>query len=458
MPSLGSILSIASSSLRAQHEAMNVTAHNIANAGTEGYVRQVPVLVEPDALVLPNGVFGSGVEVMNVVQVRDVYIDQTYRRELGVASENSMRSGLLGRMEGILGEPGDTGLGSSLDRFFSAFSELATNPTNNGVRTTVREAGRELADHFNRLAAGLDVVRQDAEDRLLTSVKRINELSAEVAGLNERIVAAESGGRTAGDLRNARARAIDELAGYLPVQVTQRDNGSVGLLTSGISLVDGANHNTLEIRNAGGQLSVAVTTQVTTMNGVGGSVGGLLQVLNSDLPGYRTRLDDLAGAVVTEVNSIHATGRNPDGNTGVDFFDGTALTASSMALSADVIAGTGAIAAGTEDGSGQYQSGANDVALALAQLRDADDPTLGTTYGEYLGELVSDLGLAVRSSDAAVEVSTTLVNQADIQRQSISGVSVDEEMVKLIQFQAAYQAAARVITTADEMLQTLLSI
>ena len=111
-----------------------------------------------------------------------------------------------------------------------------------------------------------------------------------------------------------------------------------------------------------------------------------------------------------------------------------------------------------KDANGQYQSGANDVAVALAQLRDADDPTLGLTYGQYLGELVSDLGLDVRFSQAAVDASTTLANQADIQRSSISGVSVDEEMVRLIQFQAAYQAAARVISVADEMIQTLLRL
>ena len=123
-----------------------------------------------------------------------------------------------------------------------------------------------------------------------------------------------------------------------------------------------------------------------------------------------------------------------------------------------MLADTDAIAAGTEDINGAYQSGENDVALAMAALRGADDPTLGVSYGQYLGELVSDVGLAVRSSQAAVDAHSTLADQADIQRQSVTGVSVDEEMVRLIQFQAAYQAAARVITTADEMIQTLLNI
>jgi flagellar hook-associated protein 1 FlgK len=271
-------------------------------------------------------------------------------------------------------------------------------------------------------------------------------------------VAAESGGTTAGDLRNERGRRLDELATLIPITVTQREFGAVGVLSAGVSLVDGAESYPLEIRNNGGALGVAVTTQTGTLTDLGGSVGGMLQVLNTDIPGYRGRLDALAEALVSEVNALHQTGRNPDGNTGVDFFAPAGINASSIALSADVVASTGAIAAGTEDTNGSYQSGANDVAIALAGLRNTADPALGAEYGEYLAELVFDVGHDVRSSTSAAEAHTTLANQADIQRQAVSGVSIDEEMIRMIQFQAAYQAAARVVTTADEMIQTLLNM
>ena len=458
MPSLGSILSIASSALRAQHEAMSVTAHNIANANTEGYARQIPVIAERAAVVLPNGVFGSGANVVDVRQIRDYHLDQAFRRESGNAMGHNLRSGLLGRVEGVFGQPGEGGLEKSLDAFFSAFSELATNPSSSAGRIAVREAGRQMANQFNGLAADIDLVRQDTEDRLMVSVRRVNELSEEIAGLNQQIIAQESGDSTAGDLRNARGRALDELGSLIPIQVTQRENGSIGVLTSGIGLVDGATANTLEIRNNAGVIGIAVDTQASTLTDLDGAIGGMLKVLNNDLPDYRGRLDALAEAIVTEVNVLHQTGRNPAGNTGIDFFNPAGTGSSSIALSADVLADTDAIAAGTEDINGAYQSGENDVALAMAALRGADDPTLGVSYGQYLGELVSDVGLAVRSSQAAVDAHSTLADQADIQRQSVTGVSVDEEMVRLIQFQAAYQAAARVITTADEMIQTLLNI
>jgi flagellar hook-associated protein 1 FlgK len=183
-----------------------------------------------------------------------------------------------------------------------------------------------------------------------------------------------------------------------------------------------------------------------------------LRSLEVDLPDVRSRLDELAGALVAEVNALHATGTNPDGDTGVDFFDPAGTTAWTMSLSAEVAASPDAVAAGTADTAGDYRGGANDVALALAGLRDAVLAPLGDTPGGYARDLVSSVGQSVRSALDAVEVQETLADQAEIRRMSFSGVSVDEELVRMIQFQTAYQAAARVVSTADEMLQSLFAM
>ena len=129
-----------------------------------------------------------------------------------------------------------------------------------------------------------------------------------------------------------------------------------------------------------------------------------------------------------------------------------------MALSVDAQASSRAVAAGTPDGTGAYRAGANDVALAIGGLRDAPIAALGGTPGEHVRGLVSSIGMAVRSSSDAAQVHQTLADQADVRRMSLSGVSVDEELVQMIQFQTAYQAAARVVTVADEMPQSLLGI
>jgi flagellar hook-associated protein 1 FlgK len=455
MPSLSSILSIASTALRTQQEAINAVAHNIANASTEGFSRQNPILGAKPGLKTPTGVFGTGVEIVDLQRVRDPYLDSAFRRESGALGENQARAGFLRQVETILSEPSDLGLSSALDEFFSAWSAFASNPTSTTARTAVRAGGQRLTDTMGRTAAGLDILRQETENSLLTDVRRVNELTDQIAQINGRIVAAEVGGNTAGGLRDTRDRAIDELATLLPVQVLSRESGTVGVVTSGISLVDGRHQNLLELRDLGGTYGVGLTGHPGLLPDQGGSIGGALRFLNVDLSGIRAELDDLAEAIVTEVNTIHQTGTNPDGLTGLDFFDPTAITASSFSLSADVLADLNAISAGTGGPVGEYRAGANDVALALASLRDTDSALLGVTYGEHFRQMTSDVGFTVSSALDLVEVHGTLADQAETRRTGYSGVSTDQELMRLIEYQTAYAAAARVVTVASEMMETL---
>lgn len=458
MPTLGSILSNATTGLRAQQSALGVVSHNIANAATEGYAQQRVVLTANPALRTAEGAFGTGVRVADVEQLRDALLDASYRAEEGAASEHRARADLLARVETVLGEPSDQALSGILDRFLSAWSDLASDPTSSSARTVVRQRGQELVDQMAFLATSLDAVRADVEARVDQAVDRANALTSEIARLNREIVSVESAGITAADLRDACARATDELSSLLPVRSTQRANGSVGIELSGFNIVDGAYHTPLEAGVVGGTVGVRPEGRATLTPAAGGSLGGLLQVLNGDLPAVQRGLDDLAAALVSQVNAVHAAGTNPRGEAGVPFFAPGGSTAWTLALSEAVAASPLAVAAGTADASGGYRAGANDVALALASLRDTRIPALGATPGEHLRGLVSSLGLAVRSSSDAAEVHRTLADQADVRRQSLSSVSVDEELVRLIQYQSAYRAAARVVSAADEMLQTLLGI
>jgi flagellar hook-associated protein 1 FlgK len=458
MPSLGSILEIAKTGLVAQQQAMNVVAHNIANASTEGYSRQRAEMSGMPSLHLPGGVYGTGVKVDDVARIADPLLDGAFYRELTGASEQDTRASILQRVEGLFGEPSDTGLGAALDAFFSAWSDLATNPGSTTVRASVRQAATTVAQKLGDLTAGLDSVRQEVELRTQSGVDRANSLLDSIARLNREIVSQEAGGSTAGDLRDERARRLTELSELLPIQVYERENGSIGVTSSGYGIVDGVEHATLVVRQTAGVWGLAEVGGASTFSQVGGSLGGYLDLLNTDLPAVRQELDDLAAGLVAEVNAIHQTGTNPAGNTGIDFFDPAGTTASSLALSADVLAGVDAIAAGTPDGLGAYRAGANDIALQLAGLRDTDVPSLGASLGEHYDGLVFDVAQGVRNATDTAHVHRTLADQADVRRASLSGVSVDEELVKMIQFQTAYQAAARVVTTADQMMQSLLAI
>jgi len=463
MPSLNSILANARTALSAQQAAVQVTSHNISNAATEGYTRQRPELVTNYPVFMPEGAFGTGVRLGGIGHLRDSLLDTTYRSHQSSYSTHERRSELLSRIEELYGEPSETGLAASLDSFLSAWSDLANNPLNETARAVLRESASRLTGQFHRLAAGLEQVRSSAVTRLEQDVSELNRVTREIADLNVRIVAAEVGGTTAGDLRDMRDRALDRMAELVPVTVVPHGDGSVGVSAQGALLVDGAEAVAVEASSAGGAWSI-VSSRGRTLTLTEGSIGATLAALQTDIPNARAELDTLARAIVEDVNALHRTGTNPLAQTDVDFFDPNGLDALTISLSADVTADPRAIAAGTGtvDGGGNplYQAGTTDIAMAIAALRDATgNPLLGgRSFGDAYDAAVTRVGRDVQSSTISRDTYQALAQQADTRRASVSGVSTDEELVNLIRFQNAYAAAARVVSAADEMLQTVIGM
>lgn len=461
--SLGSILSIARSALTAQQGAMQVASHNIANAQTEGYTAQRANLVAAPSFDTANGVFGTGVLLQGVTHSRDLFLDASYREQAADAAGWSTRQDLLGRVETIFGEPSDHGLASSMDAFFSAWSDVASRPGSSSARAVVIERGGQLATEFRQRYAGLQQLSQDVQSRLGTSIDRLATLSSQVADLNHRIVALESDGSTASDLRDARDRALDEMSTLVPLQVIERADGSVAANANGFTLVDGADAARFQVSSAGGTFRI-VTAAGSTVTGIGGAVGAMLDTLNVDLVGARTQLNSLASALAAAVNTEHQQGVSLSQKTGLDFFAPSGagpIDAANIAVSA-AITGPDDVAAGTGDTSTvppTYLAGNNDVALALSQLRDAAQASLsGKKFGDYYTNTVSGVGLSVAAARDAAEVHQALADQADNRRSAVSGVSTDEELTRLVQAQSAYSAAARIVTTANEMIQSVLDM
>ncbi len=454
--SLGSILSIANSALQAQTAGLSVVSHNIANASTEGYSRQRLVVAAHRPLITADGVFGQGVTSTDVQQMRDRFVDAQHRRAGGLQAQADARQQTLSRVEGLFNEPSDSALGSQLDRFYSAFSDLSTNPTSGSTRAVVLSEATELVGRLNALSRDLDIIRTDTEAVANDSAVRVNDLLAQIGTLNREVVAAEAGNATAGDLRDARNLAIDELSGLIPVTSIERASGGVGILSEGAFLVDGASSNSVQILDNAGTLELRIAGRTTVLNTSRGSIGGYLDLLNTDLPAVVADLNSLASEIVTSVNALHSTGMSPDGSTNLNFFDATGLTASSIAIDA-AITGVDRIVAGVQSGTGAYQAGENSIALQIAQLRDTSGG-LGGTTGAFYRDLVASVGRNVASAADKARVQGTLATAALSQRLSVSGVSIDDELVEMIQLQTAYGAAARIISSVDEMMATLLRI
>ncbi len=465
--SIGSILSVARTALTAHQAAIGVVSHNIANATTDGYSRQRAELIPGRPLNTPVGGVGTGVFVADIGRLRDRILDHSYREETSGSGYWNRRASVLGEVEALHGDITTGNLPAALDSFWNAWSDLSNDPTSSTARVVVRQAGEQVVQQLRRLSTGIDRVGAGVALRLGQEVGDINRIATEIGALNVQIVAAEAGGSTAADLRDARDRAIDRLASFANVNVAERSSGSVGVSIAGVNIVDGA-EVTRVVANTSGGVWTLRSERGVTFSPVGGSVGAAMDVLNGDLPAAKAQLDTLARSLAEAVNGVHRTGMNAAGQTDVLFFDDqgdpTTITAQSLSLSAAVRANAQAIAAGTpatDAGTGlpTYGAGRNDVALALGSLRDAPVASLGgRSIADSYASQVSDLGAEIRAARDAVATHDVLASQAELRRSSVSGVSIDEELVQLIRFQNAYSAAARLVTTADEMLQTILDM
>ncbi len=463
MSSLFGILGIARSGMAAQQLQVEVASHNLANATTEGYSRQRVDLAARHPNVTPDGLLGAGVGVLDISRSRDLLLDRQVRSATSDLMGDRMRQTLLSEVEIAFGEPSDAGLGATLDAFHSAWADLANDPTGVGARSVLVQRGELVAEHLRRVADGLDAVRERAARQLEGDVTTANQLLGEIARLNREIVAIEAGGRSAPDLGDRRDRALDALAEIMDIAVHPQPRGDVHVTVGGIGVVGGTSAQTLQLVAGAGGWRVETATG-TALREAGGTVGSALQLLHDDLPTFRGALDDLARGIAETVNAAHRAGTSPNGTTGTDFFDVSgglaALTASTLTLDAAIRADPRNIAAGSADGGGMYQPGANDVALTIAGLRTTGSPGHldGGTAGDFYRTLVTRVGLAVRGASTDVAAGETLRMAAMQRRESLVGVSTDEELVSVIQFQAAYAASARVVNVVDEMLRTLLDL
>ncbi len=473
MSSLGSILSIARGAMSAQQTIIQTAGHNIANVETPGYSRQRVELTPAVPEQFRYGSVGTGVTISNITQARDTMLDASFRAESGSASSSQLRQDLLGSVEGVLGEPSDTGLAAAMDAFWSSWSDLQAQPTSSAARSVVQQRGQQVASMLNGFDTRLDDIAHQTSVRLGSTVDRINALSDQIAALNGRIVASEFGGTQAGDLRDQRNLALDELSTLATTNVIANPDGSVMVHLGTNNLVDGTTARHVKtVTTTSGDVAMQMTSGTEPMLPVGGSAQVMMDFMNRDVKDVRGQLDALANGLVTSVNAIHNTGElyPPNGAAPVaagDFFDPAHVSAADIRLSAGVAASAANIAAGAAAGVNAPGPGNNEIALAMAKLRDAAAQVtyvdkLGQTqsgsFTSFYNDVNSHLGTQVTNAASDADVHSTLASQADTRRQSVSGVNLDEELTTLMRAQQAYAAAAKVVSTASDMMDTLIKM
>jgi flagellar hook-associated protein 1 FlgK len=459
-----SSLNTAVSGLAAAQRAMDVTGQNVVNANTPGYSRQRVELKEVGAQSGASRFSGpgsptGGVEVSTVTRIRGVFVEAAAAAAIGRHSAITTQTGSLSAVQTAFAEPGATGLQAAMDAFYASWHELAANPTNPAAAAVIVQKGKAVADQFRSLDTAIKGQWNFAYDGLKDVVSQVNQAARDLADVNGRIATANAAGLPVNELADQRDLLTRALATHIGGAATIGADGQASVSVSGVALVSGTVTQKFEL--SGGTIIGDVTATppnppVVTWNGVvvpvaAGAAAGQLAVLGSDLPAALTDLDTVAASLASIVNGLHSGGYAANSATPTgDFFTGTtAGTLSVLVVNpADVAVTT---LPNKIDGS---------LAQAVADL--ADEQRQATALGgpgpsAQWRTMTTALGVKVQSLQNAATVQESVVAAAEAAVQTDAGVNLDEEMTNLLQFQRSYQAAARVVSTIDEILDTLIN-
>jgi flagellar hook-associated protein 1 len=456
MSDLSRMLETAKSSLLAHRYAMDVTSQNIANANVEGYTRQRPVLESNLSVKTPFGSLGTGVDLQKVERIREGFLDQEIRNTNYQLGQSDQRSGIMSRIESYLNEPLQGGIATELDNFFTAFQNLAANPEDAGVRQSVIQQGVTLTKEFNYLSNGFQNVKIDVIRDVEGKVKEVNDLLVEIASLNKQIFTMQPA--VANEYEDLRDKRLDELSKLIEIHTSKDQNGLINISTSGSTLVSGVDAFQVSLDATSERLNLMFKGTSTVLSSPFGEVGASIDAYNITTPAFNKKLNEVAQALMTEVNNLHSKGYGLKDlttgivSTGINFFSGT--DAGNMVVNPDVLNNVQKLAA-SADGT----EGNNQVALNIANIVDKQVFNGGTAnILQYYRTLVTDIGYgssdSQRLSDALSKRSANLENL----KLSISGVSLDDVMVNLIKYQRSFDAAGKVVSTIDQMFETILNL
>lgn len=448
--------------LVASQLALATTAHNTANASTDGYSRQRVNLVASPPFDYPAfnksglpGQIGTGVTVAAIERVRDAFLDVQIRSQLALQGQWETRRDQLAQVESVFPEPGGAGLGDVLGRFWNAWQDLAADPGSTATRAAVVAQAGTLAQRLANDASQLKTLADGVDYQVGQQVAQINALASRIATLNGQIQQVTVSGDHPNDLADQRDLLLDQLNRILPVTVDQRADGTVTVLAGGTDLVQHGTVRPVAIAPDASGHALPVWQGGTPVSLGVGQLAALVAFRDTTLAGYRGQLDQLAKGVADAVNAIHQTGVDVNGAAGLPLFTYTAgAEASTLAVSAGIAADPNLVAAAAAPG----RPGDGGIAAAIADLRSArlfagGTQTASDSYAGLVGLIGSDTSQATQM--AANE--GLVVDQLNSRRASVSGVSLDEEATDLIRYQHAYQAASRVISAVDQMLDTLIN-
>ena len=464
------MLNIGKSGLMVSKQSMTTTGHNIANVNTEGYSRQNVDQTAGPTIQSGRLAFGTGAWSKAVTRVSDEYLERRIQGETKNLANVEEKDVYLQQTETIFNESNNDGLNQLSTKFFNEFRKLSTDPANTAIRASVREASAQLTGDIRRMDHELKEVAKNIDSRIEGYVREVNALAREVRDLNMSIEKAELGGGVAPDLYDKRDLALKKLGAMASISTNQDKNGRITVTMEGhAALVVGENVNELEVVRTPpdaasgkreGSLDIFLNDPVPTKlteRIKSGRLGGLLEVRDHDIATAQDRINQIAYLTAKEVNNIHRQGFGLDGQTGRDFFREPAdikSAAQQMRLSDHIEENLDAIAA-AKDPTAQSD---NRIAIALSGIGDLKGVAgdANSSILDVYNGMVSELAVKTGANKRSLVFQKDVLTQMENTREALVGVNLDEETANLVKFQHAYAASAKVMSVADELMQTVL--
>ena len=451
------------SGLSAAMKNIQVTSHNISNVNTPGYSRQQAISINKTGIKYGNLNIGQGVEIKYINRIRNEYLDEQFRKSnehLGYYE--TMQEG-YSKIENLFGEPSDTSISSIVNEFWNSLSELSKNPESTASRNVVIQATKNMINSMSRLNANLKSLSNQYTSSIEVSVENINSLSNKIHLLNEKINESEVTGQIASDLRDQRDNAIDELSKLINIDVYDDSKGGKTITIGGRLLVGEGISNKIEIErdNTTNTMSVFLSSSLETLDLKNGQLASLLELKNSIIPNVIDKMNTYIASIANEFNAIHKNGFGLDGSTNLDFFvskDGGPINIENITINPDIISDPNKFAASAN----AIHLGDNENLRNLIDLKNQKlieiSPNVNVTFSDYYVNLITGIGVQSETSNTLLETHSNNLKVIDLNRMSVHGVSLDEEITNLSAYQHAYSANARMISVLDEMLETLIGM
>jgi len=482
---ISNIFDIASSGVTAQRLAIEVAGENIANVNTPGYSRQQAIMTNGPVTTSNGFPLGSGVQIQAVQRSYDGMLQQQIVTGNSSYQQNLAKQSALDQIQPSFNELASNGLGAAVDNFFGAWQDLSTNPQGTAERQSLLSTSQSLTDTFHQMSSSLTSVATSADSDLTGITSDVTTNAKNLAQVNLQILATNAVGGSPNELLDQRDLLLQQIAEKVGITSTLQSDGTATVtLAGGQQLVNGTKYATLYTSpnaavppvnnilltglgnpppaNAPGSDTNVSATVGGTGNSLG-QLGGTLQVRDSIVPGYLSKLNEMASKLVSTVNAQQSVGYGIDGppaTTGNNFFAPAGVTAATIALDPGLSATKIAAGLPTATDPAPTSSGNNGNALKIADIQNTAlaFSTGSANFDGFYNSLVSGVGTDTQSAENATTQGAAFLKQLGSLRDSNSGVSLDEELTNLTKYQQAFQGSAKVLTTATQMLDTILAM